>query len=160
MPSITNTGGGNTNANPDAEPELHRNMSLVFIDHELDYQIAASAEDEAEENGGHPNLTVIYTDHHLDGSVPSDAIRGSRGPNALAAQTSVIPGQNGLYSLPPGLRLMIWGLLFPEKRHLGAKAWLGIQQDTPLVRTDHNDKGCGRNSMRKLRYLLVHLSIT
>jgi hypothetical protein len=73
MSSIINTSDGLAEASPDAVPKPYHNLSIVYIDHELEKPIKASAEAEAGENSRHPNLTVVYLDHHLNDSAPSGA---------------------------------------------------------------------------------------
>lgn len=129
MFSITkgNDGDGDTETSPDAGPKTktNHNLTIVYIDHNLDKPTAKPKDDEAGKNTDRPSLAVVYIDHHLDGSVPSDTSQGSGGSNLFAAQGAVIQSQQKLFRLPPELRLMIWELLLPGKRLLQARAWYG-----------------------------------
>lgn len=115
MSSINNGSNvdGDTETSPDARPKTNHNLSIVYIDHNLDHPIAESTDDETAKNTSHPNLAVVYIDHHLDGSISSDT-------------GAVIQNhQQGLFRFPPELRVMIWELLLPGKRLLRARAWYG-----------------------------------
>lgn len=137
MSSITNgsDGDGDTETSPDAGTKTNHNLSIVYIDHNLDKPIAESIDDETAKNTNHPNLTVVYIDHHLDGSVPSDT-NTNQSPirsNALAAQDPVLQSRRGLFRLPPELRVMIWEFLLPGRRLLRARAWYGREGIEPLT---------------------------
>lgn len=129
MAPATNGIDGDRNAkslpSPGPGPKNHRSLRIVYIDHELDKLIAASADDRAKQNINRPNLTVVNTEHHLDHSVPSDTGQGSSGSDLLASQDAVTRNQQGLSRFSAELRLMIWELLLPGKRLLRARAWYG-----------------------------------
>lgn len=134
MSSITNgsNGDGDTETGPDARPKTNHNLSIVYLDHNPDKPIAESIHDEAGKSTDRPNLAVVYIDHHLDGSVPSDTSQGSDGSNLFAAQGAITQNQQGLFRLPPELRIMIWELLLPEKRILRARACYGRDRASDL----------------------------
>lgn len=117
-------GNGDTQAKYVAGPKTHPNLSIVYIDHELDSPIAESTDDEGGNDISRHNLTVVYIDHHLDGSASSDTRQGA-----------MIQSQQGLFRLPPELRVIIWELLLPGKRLVRARAWYGWD------RTGHLDNG-------------------
>lgn len=121
MSSITNgsDGDGDTETSPDVGPKTNHSLSIVYIDHNLDKPIAESTDYETAKNTSHPNLTVVYIDHQLDDSVSSDT-------------GAVIQNQQGLFRLPPELRIMIWELLLPGKRLLRARAWFGRDRRSRL----------------------------
>lgn len=127
MFSITDAsdGDGDTETSPDAGPKTHHNLTTVYIDHNLDKPTAESPDDEAGKKNSGLDLTMVYIDHHLDDWVPSDTSQGSEGSNLLAAHGVVTQNQQGLFRLPPELRLMIWELILPGKRILRARAWYG-----------------------------------
>lgn len=125
-------GNGDTQAKHVAGPKTHPNLSIVYVDHELDKTIAESTDDEADIDTSRHNLTVVYIDHHLDGSVPSDNSQGSDGSNLVANQDAVMQSQQGLFRLPPELRIIIWELILPGKRLLRARAWYGRDRASHL----------------------------
>lgn len=127
MSSITDASDANGDAetSPDAGPKTHHNLTTVYIDHNLDKPNAESTDDEAGNKTSGPTLTLVYIDHHLDGSVTSDSSQGSDGSNPLAAHGVVTQNQQGLFRLPPELRLVIWELILPGKRLLRARARYG-----------------------------------
>lgn len=143
MSSITNAsdGDGDAETSPDAGPKTHHNLSIVYIDHNLDKPIAESTDDEAGDNTTRPNLTVVYIDHHLDGPDSSDTSPGSAGG-------AVIQNQQGLFRLPPELRLIIWELLLPGKRLLRARARYGRD------RTSQPDDGSSKTKGHQGRWFL------
>ncbi|KAG6357188.1 hypothetical protein INS49_015066 [Diaporthe citri] len=134
MSSITNgsdgDGGGDTETSPDAGPKTNHNLSIVYIDHNLDKSIDEPTYDDTAENTSHPNLTVVYIDHHLDGSISSDT-------------GAVIQNQQGLFRLPPELRIIIWELLLPGERILRARARFGRDRRNPL------DNGSSKTKKRR-----------
>lgn len=128
---------------PGPGPKNHRSLRIVYIDHELDKLIAASADDGAKQNINRPNLTVVNTEHHLDHSVPSDTGQGSIGSN-LASQDAVTGNQQGLSRFPPELRLVLskWELLLPGRCLLRARAWYGRDSASHIGDGSSNIKGC------------------
>lgn len=124
MSLITNgiDGDGDTGTSLVTGPKTNHNLSIVYIDHNLDKPISESTDGETTKNTSHPNLTVVYIDHHLDGSVLSDT-------------GAVTQNQRGLFRLPPELRIIIWELLLPGRRVLRARARYGRD------RTSHIDDG-------------------
>lgn len=144
MSSIANgsDGDGDTETSPNAGPKTNHNLGIVYIDHNLDKAINESTDDETAKNTSHPNLTVVYIDHHLDDSISSDT-------------GAVIQNQQGLFRLPPELRIMIWELLLPGKRLLRARAWFGRDRRSRLDDGSSNIKGCqGRWNFRVSDWLL------
>ncbi|KAH8771819.1 hypothetical protein F5883DRAFT_664930 [Diaporthe sp. PMI_573] len=148
MSSIINTSDGLAEASPDAVPKPYHNLSIVYIDHELEKPIKASAEAEAGENSRHPNLTVVYLDLHLNDSAPSGASHGASGSKALATHTAVVQGRRGLFCLPPEPRVMIWdNFHFQENDFWEQKHGLESNEVLPSPRPYCNsDKGRRRKS--------------
>lgn len=144
-------GDGDTQAKPVSGLKTHHNLSIVYIDHELDKPIAESTDDEAASDTSRPNLTVVYIDHHLDGSVPSDNSQNFDGLNLFANQNAVMQSQQGLFHLPPELRIIIWELILPGKRLMRARAWYGWD------RTGHLDNGSSsKTSLQGRWYFRVY----
>lgn len=129
-------GNGNTQAKYVARPKTHPNLSIVYIDHELDSPIAESADDETDIDTSRPNLTVVYTDHHLDGPVPSDNSQDFDGSNLFASQGAMVQNHQGLFRLPPELRIMVWELPLPGQRLVLARAWCGRDEIRRLSTTE------------------------
>lgn len=128
-------GNGDTQAKYVAGPKTHPNLSIVYIDHELDSPIAESTDDEGGNDISRHNLTVVYIDHHLDGSAPSDTRQGA-----------MIQSQQGLFRLPPELRVIIWELFLPGKRLMRARAWYGWD------RANHLDNSFSNITSRQSRW--------
>lgn len=133
-------GNGDTQAKPASEPKNHHNLSIVYIDHDLEKPITESINDEAGKDVSRPNLTVVYIDHHLDGSV--DNSHNYDGSNLVVNQAAVIQNQQGMFRLPPELRIVIWELLLPGRRLLGAKAWSGTHRSASLNSGSRRNKEC------------------
>lgn len=125
-------GDGDTQAKSVAGLKTHHNLSIVYIDHELDKPIAESTEDDAGNDTSHPNLTVFYIDRHLDCSAPSHNSQDFDGSKLFANQDVVMQSQQGLFRLPPELRIIIWELILPGKRLLRARAWYGRDRASHL----------------------------
>ncbi|KAJ0116059.1 hypothetical protein J7T55_005005 [Diaporthe amygdali] len=136
MASITNANEGGTKASPDAVPKKSHNLSIVYIDHELDKPTLYPTKDEPNKNGNRPNWTLVYIDHHLDGPGPPNTNQ------ELAAQGTVAQGRTCLFRLPLELRIMIWELILPGKRALRARAGFRHVVNSHRESSSRDVKGC------------------
>lgn len=136
MYSITNANEGGTEASSDAVLKNFHNLSIVYIDHELDKPIPCPTDDETNKNRNRPNWTMVYIDHHLDSLSTPDTNQ------ELAAQGTVAQGRPCLFRLPLELRIMIWELILPGKRVLRARARFRHVVKSHRESSSRDVKGC------------------
>ncbi|KAK2595843.1 hypothetical protein N8I77_013636 [Diaporthe amygdali] len=141
MSSITNANEGGTKASPDAVPKNFHNLSIVYIDHELDKPTTYPTDDDTNKNDTRPNWTMGYADHHLDGLGTPDTNEELADAQEVTLKSASMQQQKGLFRLPPELRITIWELLLPGTRILRAKAWYGHDRSSHLDDGSRDIKG-------------------